>query len=68
MNFNTLRLAALAETMSLNPLYAVALPSVVEVAAQKMNMSVDRMIRHAEVNEKLRDYFAELCATAINAA
>jgi hypothetical protein len=54
--------------MSLNPLYAVALPSVVEVAAQKMNMSVDRMIRHAEVNEKLRDYFAELCATAINAA
>lgn len=55
-------LAALAAIMGLSPKNAVALPTVIEVAARKTGYSQPAMIAEASRNAPLRNYLAELCA------
>lgn len=59
----TTALAALAALMGLTPAHAVALPTVIEVAARKVGMSQPAMIAEAAINKPLRDYLAQICAT-----
>jgi hypothetical protein len=61
-------LANLAQKMGLSPVDAVALPTVVMVAAGKVRMSETDMISEALHNAPLRDYLAGVCTTAAKAA
>lgn len=61
----TERLANLASLMALTPALAVALPTVVEVAAKKLNMDRAGVMLVAERNVELRAYFAQACSKAI---
>jgi hypothetical protein len=61
-------IADLALKMGLAPVDAVALPTVITVAASKVRMSETSMIAEALNNAPLRDYLAGICATAAKAA
>ena len=52
---------SLAGLMALSPAHAVALPTVVEVAANKAGMSQTALIEACVDNAPLREYLAELC-------
>ena len=58
----------LALKMGISPVDAVALPTVITVAAGKVRMSETAFIAEALVNAPLRDYLAEICNTAAKAA
>jgi len=58
----------LALKMGISSVDAVALPTVITVAAGKVRMSETAFIAEALVNAPLRDYLAEICATAAKAA
>lgn len=61
MGHLTGRLVRLAARMGLTPLAAVALPTVVEVAARKAGMTNEAMLAECDVNSALREYLAEIC-------
>lgn len=61
-------LAALAELMGLTPADAIALPTVITVAAGKVRMSEPAFIAEAIENAPLRAYIADICKTAAKAA
>lgn len=52
--------------MGLEPADAIALPTVIEVAARKVGMADDAMIAEAISNAPLRDYLAGICRTTIS--
>lgn len=58
-------IAALAALMNLTPAVAVALPTVLTVAAGKVGMTEAAMIEECIKNQPLRAYLAQACATAI---
>lgn len=58
----------LALKMGISPVDAVALPTVITVAAGKVRMSETAFIAEALVNVPLRDYLAEICNKAAKAA
>ena len=58
---DTLALAFLAQRMALTPKDAIALPTVVKVAANKMGWKQTKMIDAAMNNAPLRDYLAKIC-------
>ncbi len=60
--------ADLALKMGLKPVDAVALPTVIMVAAGKVNMTEMAFISEALDNAPLREYLAGICATAAKAA
>lgn len=57
-------LADLALKMGLAPVDAVALPTVITVAAGKVRMTETAFIAEALHNAPLREYLAGICATA----
>lgn len=61
-------LADLALKMGLAPVDAVALPTVITVAAGKVRMAETALIAEAQRNAPLREYLAGICATAAKAA
>lgn len=61
-------LTNLALQMGLTPADAVALPTVITVAAGKVRMSEAAFLAEAARNAPLRDYLAGICATAAKAA
>ena len=63
----TARLASLASKMSLT-IEAIALPTVIEVAARKVGMTREAMVAAAEDNGALRDYLAKICRENYEAA
>lgn len=54
-------LADLAALAGLDPVSAVALPTVVTVAARKSGMSESALVAECRVNAPLRDYLAGVC-------
>ncbi len=60
----TTTLAALAQQMGLSPVDAIALPTVVEVAARKVGMFEPAFIAEMRANAPLRSYLANACRTA----
>lgn len=60
----TATLAALAHTMGLLPVDAVALPTVIEVAARKVGMFEPAFLAEVKVNAPLRSYLANACRVA----
>lgn len=54
-------LAPLAEMMGLDPVSAIALPTVITVAARKVGVAEATMIFEAFANAPLRDYLAGIC-------
>lgn len=63
---STAALANLAALMGLTPTQAVALPTVIEVAAAKTGLTEITLIMEAAANEPLRDYLAEICITTMS--
>lgn len=61
-------LASLAHMMGLSPADAVALPTVITVAAGKVRMSEPDLIAEMIKNAPLRAYLAEVCTKAAKAA
>lgn len=61
-------ITALAIKMEMDPVDAVALPTVITVAARKVAMSEMALIAEAMANAPLRAYLAEVCNTALKAA
>lgn len=57
-------LATLAALMGLSPQDAVALPTVITVAAQKVRMTESAFVTEAVANRPLREYLAGICGTA----
>jgi hypothetical protein len=58
-------LLSLARLMGLSPVDAIALPTVIEVAARKAGLSQQRIIREAFENKPLRDYLGAACRKAM---
>lgn len=61
-------IAALAHKMGISPASAVALPTVITVAARKIAMAEAAFIAEALRNAPLRAYLAEVCSVAVKAA
>ena len=57
----TASLASLARQMNLDPVQAIALPTVITVAARKVGMTESQMAWEAAKNESLRNYLASIC-------
>jgi hypothetical protein len=54
-------LATLASLAGLDPVAAIALPTVITVAARKVGMTDEAMVREATANAPLRAYLAGVC-------
>ena len=61
-------IAALAAQMGISPIDAVALPTVITVAAGKVRMTETAFVAECTKNAPLRSYLAEICNTAAKAA
>ncbi len=61
-------LTRLADLMGLSAFDAVALPTVITVAAGKVRMAEAAFIAECAVNAPLRAYLAGICSTAAKAA
>ena len=59
----TASLVSLASQMNLDPIQAIALPTVISVASRKASMAESAMISEASHNAPLRDYLAGICNT-----
>lgn len=55
------QLVDLAILSGIGPKQAVALPTVIEVAARKSGMTEKAMLAEAKINQGLRDYFKRIC-------
>lgn len=60
-------LATLAALMGLSALDAIALPTVIEVAARKVRMTEPALLAECALNAPLRAYLAGACSTAAKA-
>ncbi len=60
-------LTALAQSMGLSPVDAVALPTVIEVAARKVGMFEPAFLAEVKANAPLRSYLADACRAAVRA-
>jgi len=65
MALSSSALLPLAQMMGLAPADAIALPTVMEVAARKSGMTQDRVMFECLGNVALRDYLANACRQAI---
>ena len=63
----TSRLAQLASLMALSTVEAVALPTVIDVAARKVGMTAEAFVTEAERNLGLRAYLTGACAKGAQA-
>jgi hypothetical protein len=61
-------LAPIAAQMRMPPEALTALPTAVEVFAQKADMPITEMLAELTVNTPLRDYLAEICIQTYTAA
>jgi len=61
-------LAPIAARMRMPPEALTALPTAVEVFAEKANMPITEMLAELTVNTPLRDYLAEICIKTHTAA
>jgi hypothetical protein len=61
-------LAPIAAQMRMPPEALTALPTAVEVFAQKADMPITEMLAELAVNTPLRDYLAEICIQTHTAA
>lgn len=64
-NQRTQALADLAARMGLRPADAIALPTVIEVAARKMGISFVAMINEAKASPELCDYLGDCCVAVM---
>lgn len=65
MALSSSALLPLAKIMGLDASSAIALPTVMAVAARKAGMTEDRVMFEALDNVPLRDYLAGICRSAI---
>ena len=65
MALSSSALLPLAQIMGLDPVSAIALPTVMQVAASKAKMTQDRVMHEALSNGPLRDYLASACRKAM---
>jgi hypothetical protein len=68
MSLSSSALLPLAKMMGLDPVAAIALPTVIDVAARKAAMTADRMFFEALQNVALREYLADCCRKVMVAA
>jgi hypothetical protein len=61
-------LVSLASQMQLAPVYAVALPAVVDNAAAKVGMDFETFVSKCRENAELRGYLAGVCETVVKQA
>jgi len=61
-------LAPIAAQMRMPPEALIALPTAVEVFAQKADMPITEMLAELTVNTRLRDYLAQICIQTHTAA
>ena len=61
-------IAPIAAQMRMPPEALTALPTAVEVFAQKADMPITEMLAELTVNIPLRDYLAEICIQTHTAA
>lgn len=57
-------MTAIAANMGLSPRDAVALPTVITVAARKVGMTETAMRRELATNQRLAAYLADVCRQA----
>ena len=65
MALSSSALLPLAQIMGLSAADAIALPTVMQVAAHKAGMTQDRIMHECLGNSALRDYLAGACRTAM---
>lgn len=65
MALSSSALLPLAKMMGLSPVDAIALPTVMTVAARKAGITEDFLMFQALDNVPLRDYLAGACRTAM---
>jgi hypothetical protein len=59
-------LATLAHKMMLTVTQAVALPAVIDTAAESQNITRDAMISHCTRSSEVCEYLASICRTVTN--